>query len=218
MRVYELMTRDVVAVTPDTPLKEVARLMVDRGISGVPVVDEEGTVLGVVSESDFTLKKRGREYVSTSPLAWIFGDARRLRHERALIEARTARDAMTAPAVTIEGKVASVREAAVVMAEHKINRLPVTESGRLVGIITRGDILRLYARPDEAVLAELRNRLRAIDGVVVEGVEHGVVRLAGVAPSRGVADAAVGIAESVDGVVAVDAERLTWSEEPLPVI
>lgn len=184
MRVYELMTREVVAVTPDTPLKEVARRMVDNGISGVPVIDEEGVVLGVISESDFLIKERGREHVSASPLVWI------------------------------EGKLASVREATAVMAERQINRLPVTESRRLVGIITRGDILRLHARSDETIVAAVRDSLRAADGIVVEGVDQGVVRLAGTAASQAMAIAVVRIAEAVDGVVAVDADRLKWSESP----
>lgn len=214
MRVYELMTRDVVAVTPDTPLKEVARLMVDRGISGVPVIDDEGIVLGVISESDFLIKERGREHVSASPLVWIVGDTRQSRHERALIAARTAKEAMTTPPVTIEGKLASVREATIVMAERQINRLPVTESGRLVGIITRGDILRLYARSDETIGAAVRDSLRAADGIVVEGVEQGVVTLAGTAASQAMADRVIRIAEAVDGVVAVDGERVKWLEKP----
>lgn len=218
MRVYDLMTRDPVAVRPGTPLKEVARLLVANGFSGVPVVDADNVVVGVISESDFMLKERGRDYLPSSALAWLVGESAQVRHERALVDARTAGQAMTAPAITIEGRIASIREAAITMAERNINRLPVTESGRLVGIITRGDLLRVYAQPDEKIADAVREALRAADGIDVEGVEQGVVTLAGTAASREMAETTIRIAEAVDGVVAVDADGLTWHDEPKPLV
>jgi osmotically-inducible protein OsmY len=83
-----------------------------------------------------------------------------------------------------------------------------------VGIITRGDVLRLYARSDETIVAAVRDSLQAADGIVVEAVEQGVVRLAGTAESQAMASAVVRIAEAADGVVAADADRLEWSESP----
>jgi CBS domain-containing protein len=218
VRVYDLMTRDPVAVKPHTPLKEVARLLLEHGFSGVPVVDDEGIVVGVISESDFMLKERGRDYVPSSALAWLLGESKQVKHERDLVEARTAGEAMTAPAVTIEGRIASIREAAITMAERNINRLPVTEDGRLVGIITRGDLLRVYAEPDAKVADAVRVALRAADGVDVEGVENGVVTLAGTAASQAMAETVIRVAEAVDGVVAVDADRLTWNEQTAEVM
>lgn len=214
MRVYDLMTRDVIAVKPEMPLKEVARLLVEFGISGVPVIDDDCVVLGVISESDFMIKERGREYAAGSALSWLLGESKRARHERALVEARTAGEAMSAPPITIEGRITSVREAAITMSEHDVNRLPVTEAGRLVGIITRGDLLRVYAAPDQIVADRVRDALRAADGIEVQGVANGVVRLAGTAASEAMAATTIHIAETVDGVVAVDAERVTWSERP----
>jgi CBS domain-containing protein len=218
MRVYDLMTRDVVAVKPETPLKEVARLLVAHGISGVPVIDDDAVVVGVVSESDFMIKERGREYAPSSALAWLLGDTKRAQHERALVEARTAGEAMTAPAITIEGRIASVREAAVTMSTHSVNRLPVTESGRLVGIVTRGDLLRVYTVSDQRIASNVRTALHAADGIEVEGVENGIVRLAGTAASQAMAETTIRIAEAVDGVVAVDSERLTWNEQTARVM
>ena len=83
-----------------------------------------------------------------------------------------------------------------------------------MGIITRGDVLRLYARSDETIVAAVRDSLQAADGIVVEAVEQGVVRLAGTAESQAMASAVVRIAEAVDGVLAADADRLEWSESP----
>ena len=215
MRVYDLMTRDPVAVKPDTPLKEVAHILVEHGFSGVPVVDDDNVVIGVVSESDFMIKERGREYVPRSALSWLLGDSPQIRHEREIVEARTAGQAMSAPPITIEGRIASVREAAITMAERNINRLPVTEDGRLVGIITRGDLLRVYAQPDAQLADAVREALRSADGIIVESVENGVVRLAGTAASEAMAETTIRIAEAVDGVLAVDAEALNWLERPV---
>lgn len=221
MRVYDLMTRDPLAVKPETPLKEVAHLLVEHGFSGVPVVDDANVVVGVISESDFMVKERGREYVPSSALSWLLGDTKQVRHERDIVEARTAGQAMSSPPITIEGRIASIREAAITMAERNINRLPVTEDGRLVGIITRGDLLRVYAQPDTQLAEAVREALRSADGIFVESVENGVVRLAGTAASEAMAETTIRIAEAVDGVLAVDAEALTWRErpaEPIPFV
>jgi len=101
MKVRDMMTTTVVTATPETPLKEVARRMVERAVSGIPVVDAEGRVLGVVSEADFLLKERGAEGIRHRPLAWLFGESRATRHAIEKVEAVFARDAMTSPAVTI---------------------------------------------------------------------------------------------------------------------
>ena len=214
MRVYDLMTRDAIAVKPETPLKEVAQLLVEHGFSGVPVVDDDNVVVGVISESDFMLKERGREYVPSSALSWLLGETRQVRHEREIVEARTAGQAMSSPPITIEGRIASIREAAITMAERNINRLPVTEDGRLVGIITRADLLRVYAQPDAQLAEAVRDALRSADGIVVESVENGIVRLAGTAASQAMAETSIRIAEAVDGVLGVDAEALNWQERP----
>lgn len=210
MRIYDVMTTDVVAVHPDTPLKEVARLLTEHRIGGMPVVDAENVVIGVISESDFVIKERGADYLPDSIVDRLTGrtarDARR-------VAATTAGEAMTAPAVTIEGRIASVREAAITMLDHRINRIPITEHGRLVGIITRGDLVRLYARPDEQIAEHLRDVLRAVDGLVVERVEDGVVTLAGTVASTSLADAAVRLAESIEGVVGVERDELSARAE-----
>lgn len=213
MLVKELMTTEVVSVAPETPLKEVARLLSDRGIGGAPVVDENGHVVGVISESDFLIKQRGRDYVPSSPLRWLIDDRHR---DIERVEATTAGEAMSAPPITIDGSMATVREAAIVMAHHRINRLPVTRAGRLVGIITRGDVVRLYLRSDQDIATTVRHLLRAVDGIGVEGVSDGVVVLSGSVPSAAVADTATRIVEAIDGVVGVETTRLSWMEKTAP--
>ena len=214
MRVDEVMTREVITVHPETPLKEVARLLVEHRIGGVPVVDAQDRVLGVVSESDFAIKERGGDYIPHSRLGWLFGDPGR--DAARIVAARTAGEAMTAPAVTIEGRVASLREAAITMVEHDINRLPVTEDGRLVGIITRGDLVRVFVQPDAAIQEKLRAALHSVDGLMVEGVEDGIVTVSGTVESRALAETAIRIAEALDGVVGVNSDRLVWREKSSP--
>ena len=111
MRVYDLMTRDPIAVKPATRLQEVARLLVEHRIGGVPVVDDNRVVVGVISQSDFAVKERGRDYVDSSSLAWILGETRDVRRQQQIVAARTAGEAMSRPPITIEGRLASVREA-----------------------------------------------------------------------------------------------------------
>ena len=97
MKVKDVMTKDVVTVEPRTSLKDVARLLVERRVSGVPVVEVDGTVVGVVSEGDILVKERDRQSPQSllgHLLDWDEGE--RLRHD-----ARDAADAMTGPAVTI---------------------------------------------------------------------------------------------------------------------
>src|SRR5581483_5866857 len=153
MRIREIMTSEVFTVRPDTPLKEVAAALAERRISGVPVVDEEGEVLGVVSEADILFKERGPS-TRTGTLAWLldpYGFEGRLK-----LEARTAAEAMTAPAKTIASW-RSVSAAAAQMLEQRINRLPVVdERGALVGIVTRADLVRAFVRPDAEIEREIR--------------------------------------------------------------
>jgi len=133
--------------------------------------------------------------------AWLLGDSR---HDLNRVEATTAGQAMTTPAITIEGRVASLREAAIAMAEHKINRLPVTEEGKLVGIITRGDLLHVYMQSDAAIETAVREALQEVEGVAVSGVCDGIVTLAATGKHQATMGSAIRTAEMIDGVVAVD--------------
>lgn len=148
MKVSDVMTENVFTVTRDTPLRLVAQRMLEYGVSGMPVV-EDGRVLGVVSETDILFKERSlpeRESLADW-LAHYPDDP-----PRAKLEARTAGQAMTAPAVVVApGR--SVGDAAALMLDLGIDRLPVVSGGLLAGIVTRADIVRAFACEGRALLA-----------------------------------------------------------------
>jgi CBS domain-containing protein len=214
MKVAKVMTRQVAAVRPETPLKEVAALMVSKGISGVPVVGDDGAVLGVVSEADFVIKERGPGGVRHRLLARVFGESRQTLAELAKIEAQTAGQAMTSPAITVQAT-DTLRWAAEQMASRKINRLPVVEGSQLVGIITRADVVRAFVRPDAELARLVREEVLAKTAFWLEpesfivDVKDGVVVLRGRVERRSLADTIVDVIRDLGGVVGVTSE-LTW--------
>lgn len=151
MRVADVMTTEVLTVTPDTSLKQVAEVLTRCGISGLPVVDEERHVLGVVSEADIILKERRR----SRPGLWrrVFDGADPL---SAKASARTAGEAMTSPAVTVTAE-RRVDAAAALMLDRQVNRLPVLDrAGKLAGIVTRADLVRAFVHTDDEIAREIR--------------------------------------------------------------
>lgn len=150
------MTHAVVSVGRSTPLKNVAQALIDNGISGLPVVDDDGTVIGVVSEADLLVKEQGPDAIRHRHLARILGESAETRAQLAKLGAVTAAEAMTAPAITIEPS-ESIQDAAAAMTARGINRLPVVDDGRLVGIVTRADLVRAYVRPDDELSKTIRD-------------------------------------------------------------
>ena len=211
VRVGDVMTRDVVSVTPDTPLKDVAAALVERGISGLPVCDADGAVVGVLSEADLLVKQGGSPERSGGLFAWLVETASA--PDLAKLRAHTAGEAMTSPAVTVE-TASPVSEAARTMVSLGVNRLPVVEDGRLVGIVTRADLVRLFTRSDEEIARDIRQdvvkRLWIAPERIEVEVEQGEVVL------RGEVDTEVeaGLLEKriplVAGVVGVRSE-LSWA-------
>ena len=155
LTVRDVMTRSVRSVGPDAPLKEVARLLLDNRISGVPVVGTLDTVLGVVSEADFLVKEQGAQAVHHRRFASLLGETAATKAQLDKLAARTAGEAMTAPAITIAAS-SSIQDAAAKMTERRVNRLPVIENDRLVGIVTRSDLVRAYLRTDEELAKTIR--------------------------------------------------------------
>jgi len=211
MRVRDMMTTDVCTVRPETPLKEVARLLVERRVSGVPVVDEGGRVLGVVSEGDFLAREAGAAERPRGPLWWHWAASPDQAANR--MNATTAGEAMTSPAITVSAE-RSLMNAAAIMARSAINRLPVVDDGKLVGIVSRADIVRAFARTDEELIEVARNSLRAVDGLQVVSVEDGKAVIAGSVVSETLARTARHIVESIEGIVAVDDSELSWDPTP----
>jgi CBS domain-containing protein len=150
MHIHELMSRKVVTVSPETSLKEVAALLAKHRISGLPVCDAEGQVVGVVSEQDILWKELGLR-TGHGLLERIFDSAY---GEDARITASTAGEAMTSPAITVTPDAYVVR-AAKLMIDNRINRLPVVSDGKLVGIVTRADLVRAFTRSDKEIEREI---------------------------------------------------------------
>jgi CBS domain-containing protein len=154
MKVKELMSPDVITVEPETLLKDAAALLAEHHISGVPVVDERGVVLGVLSEADILVKERGPEPRHEGLVGWLLGGGVA---DAAKLAARTAGDAMTSPAITIRTR-SRISEAARLLTAKGIKRLPVVNpDGILVGIVTRADLVRAFARTDAEIEREIRD-------------------------------------------------------------
>ncbi|WP_430786627.1 CBS domain-containing protein [Actinoplanes sp. G11-F43] len=176
--VNDVMTSDVAAVEADTPYRDVADLLASRRVNAVPVVDADRHVLGVVSESDLLRKI---EFVGSERPRWF--ERRKLRQHRKAA-GRTAGELMTSPTV-IALTSTSVPVAARRMAEAGVKQLPVLDDlGRLVGIVSRGDLLKEHQRPDDEIRADvtvaLSEALLAENwSTITAVVERGAVTLTG---------------------------------------
>ena len=205
MRVSELMSMDVLTTTPAAPLRDVARVLVEHKISGMPVCDDEGAVVGVVSEGDILFKERGSTETHDGVLGWLLGSPSEWELEKA--RARTAGEAMTSPPITV-APYESASAAARRMTEECVNRLPVVADGRLVGILTRADLIRAFVRPDPVIAAEvrddvLRRMLWLTPGVIDVDVRDGEVDLAGELDTEAEVEVLEKLVAKVPGVVTV---------------
>lgn len=201
--VSDVMTRDVVAVGPDEDFKTVARLLHLHEVSALPVVDREGRLVGIVSESDLLAKERERG-ANRPPLGLRWS-------ADGLAEARTAGDVMTSPAICIAPD-ASIPEAARLMHRESVKRLPVIDhNGDLLGIVSRADLLKTFTRSDESIrrdiIEEVLKKSLAIDPRTVRvDVFNGQVRLNGEVESKSLATLVVKMVQRVEGTVAVDSK------------
>jgi CBS domain-containing protein len=220
--VSDVMTPDVVSARPETPYRDVVDLLISRRINAVPVIDEDRRVIGVVSESDLLRKI---EFVGEDEPRW-FERRRREHHHKAA--ARTAGELMTAPAVTLS-PAAGIRTAARVLDEAGVKQLPIVDYlGRLVGIVTRSDLLKQHLRHDADIEADVRSAVREVvmtenSAVVRTIVDRGVVTLAGQVDRWSTKVVLVRLVAMVPGVVEViddvsfdfDDHKLV---EPVPAI
>ncbi len=211
MRIQEIMTRETISVAPETSLKDVARLLVANRISGVPVCAADGTVLGVVSEADILRKLEGVSPELSRPIAWL---SRKLDGELEKIGAGTAGEAMSSPARTA-GPNDQVPEVARLMVDCRINRVPVVSDGRIVGIVSRADLVRAFIRSDEEIEHDIREGVLLREmllepGVVAVSVDQGRVALSGTVQSQADADAIDHRVRRIPGVLALTND-LRWS-------
>jgi CBS domain-containing protein len=212
--VEQLMSRSVLTVTPETSLGDVARILVDKGISGLPVVDRDNRVVGVVSEGDLVVREAGVRPPAARRLLVRHRDGDGINSK---VHARTAGEAMTSPAITIE-PFRAIRSAAELMVERGVNRLPVVGGdGELIGIISRADLVRAFVRSDDELTETIRSEvlIREMwldpDRFTVR-VDHGTAYVEGTVQKRSTADVIARLLAMVPGIVATET-TITWTED-----
>jgi CBS-domain-containing membrane protein len=194
MKVAEIMSRPVITVRADTGIKEAARLLVELGISALPVVDAYEVLVGIVSEADLlSMETRPDPRSQATPLAPTAGSS-----------PRTVAEVMTRDVLTVSPGT-EVSQAARIMLDEGVKRVPVVQGRRVVGILSRRDLVRVIARSDGDIEDEIEARLREL-GL---GTGRGAVRVdAGVATLRAGAEGsrrrlAESVALGVPGVLEV---------------
>jgi len=209
MKVRDIMTTDPVKVTADTRLREAARLMVRHRVSGLPVVDEGGKLIGILSEGDFIRREAGRDRPhGVSLLDAVFGEG-----ELQPVGAETVAEIMTRSVVTITQE-ATVGESARVKGRRNEKRLPVVDlEGELIGIVSRADVVGAFTKPDDVIEDEVREdlirRLLFLDPELVEvSVSDGVVTLEGELENRTEAHLLEELSRRIAGVVRVESRLL----------
>jgi CBS domain-containing protein len=204
------MTSRVHVATPLTPFKLLVRLIEENRISAVPIVDQQGIPIGIVSETDLLLKQRRPELESSRDLLHV----QKRRHERAKAAGTVASEVMTSPAITV-GSDTSLSRAARLMQERNVRRLVVVdERGRIAGIVSRSDLLQVFLRTDEELREEIAGKLipavlpSSNDAIGVE-VRWNIATLSGEVDRKSDADMLTRLARELDGVVGV-VDQLTY--------
>ena len=213
MRVQDVMTSDVISVGPEESVHKAARLMADHGVSGLPVVDADGRLVGIVTEGDLIL----RQAAPRTQRWWqmLFADADALARAYQKAAGTTVGEVMTRAVVTIGPNVA-VDMAARILSERGLRRLPVVRDGRLVGILARGDLVKALAAtpvftvwaPDEELVRTMRAQIKAAPwtsaaGIVVEA-HDGVIELWGTVASDTERSAVETMARAIPGCRGVE--------------
>lgn len=215
MKASDVMSTNVVTVAPDTPVKEIARLMTEKRISGVPVVGRDGQLVGILSETDLMHRA---ETGTERPRKWwlgVFQDADSLARAYAKAHGLKAGDIMSSSVVSVEAST-ELQQVADLLEKRKLKRVPVLENGRLVGIITRGDLVRALASVSAAPASQSDDRavLKAIDrrmkeqawvnaSLIAVSVDNGIAEVRGLVPSADQQRALRILVEETPGVVGV---------------
>jgi CBS domain-containing protein len=204
--VEAVMTKDVIAITEETPYYEIVRTLAERSIKAVPVIDARRHVVGIVSDADLLRKE---EYKDQAEADRPMFEGRRHRTARAKAAATHAAGLMSTKVVCLTPDM-PVAKAARSLAEHGYKQAPVVDGeGRLAGIVTRSDLLRLFLRPDEDIRTEI------VQEVLVSGmwqdparvqvrVDDGVVTLSGTLDAKSLIPICVKLTTAVDGVIDVN--------------
>lgn len=211
--VADVMTRHVHVAGPQTPFKLLVRLIEENRISAVPIVDQNGAPIGVVSESDLLLKERRSDFDERDLL-----HGRRRRELRAKADGLLASDLMTAPPITVPVTI-GLAQAARLMQERSVRRLIVVdERGKIAGIVSRSDLLQVFLRADEDLRHEVTDVL--IPALMLESprnleveVRWNVVTLEGELDRKSDVDILTRMTAGLDGVVGVvDHLTFRWND------
>jgi len=198
MKAGQIMTSPVLTVTRDVPAREAIALLASRGITSLPVVDEDGDVIGIVSEVDLL-----RSRVPHDPRAHM------VPHRDSSDPPRTVGEVMS-DAVVCLSENADAADLAEVLVDNRIRAVPILRGGDLVGIVSRRDVLRTLVRDDEAIRAEVRERLAAYAGEPDRwrvSVTDGVVTVSGTWTDDRDRAAVTNLTTTVPGVVRVHVRR-----------
>jgi CBS-domain-containing membrane protein len=221
----DVMTADVISVAPETPVQDIAALLYTHRISGVPVLDETAGVIGIVSEGDLI---GHAAIVGERRRSWwlsLFADETRSARDYVKTHGRTAQDVMTTQVVTVE-ETATLADLVETLERHRIKRVPVVRGGKLVGIVTRGNLLRGLATrrsepprsmDDRAIREQLMSELKDQPWAHLLDirVEAGVVHLYGTVETDEERRALRIAAENVPGVKSVVNHLTPWSSAPI---
>jgi CBS domain-containing protein len=194
--IADIMTREVLFVAPDTSVREAALLMLENRISGLPVMEDD-TLVGIISEADYVAKDSSRSWRARVLLE---GD------QGPLAGAEKVGELMSREPITIP-VTATVHEAARLMTRAGVKRLPVVDDGRMVGIVTRSDLIRAYVRTDEELADDAREMLAVLPepmSLVAVAVSGAVVTLSGEVPTIEEAQLVARIVKGVEGMAGVD--------------
>jgi CBS domain-containing protein len=215
LRAQDVMTTPVYTTSPDTPVPEVARLLVKRRISGAPVVDEEGRLVGIVTEADLLPKEAGPAGL---PLTALLGPEAppEVREHLRRYRGRVVREVMTREVVTATEDT-PVQQLAALMLRKQVNRIPIVRGERVVGIVTRNDVLRAFFRRDEELERAARETLQDLEldpGRLSIQAREGVLEVCGEVDSPEHARLVELVLRALDGVVDVEVSGLRVASAP----
>ena len=209
--VSDVMATDVVTASPDASFAELARLLHGAGVRAIPIVDPAGVLMGVVSEADLMASAARPD---TAPGRWRARHVRRDQPE-AKAGATTAAELMT-PFVEAVAPSTTVATAARLMVERHLRWMPVCDAaGRVLGVVSRSDVLSVFLRDDESIRAEIADEVLSGRDVLAD-VHDGICTLTGEVGARGDAERLVRVVERVEGVVAVVDHLTDRSEHLIP--
>lgn len=208
--VSDVMTSHVHVASPLAPFKLLVRLIEENRVSAIPIVDQQGVPIGIVSETDLLLKERRHELESSKDLLHL----NKRRRDRAKAAGTVASEVMTAPPITVTFDT-SLSEAARHMQERNVRRLVVVDQrGRIAGIVSRSDLLKVFLRTDEELRDEIvRSLIPAVllseDDAVGVAVSWNIITLSGEVDRKSDAELLTRVTRELDGVVGV-VDRLSY--------